>query len=89
MKGRRRGQGGHGKGRLRIKCEVWLENGRCTLLIKMECWCKSDCCWDEVNLVTLSCWGYYQIVHIGLSLLIYLIDKLQKIQKSAALLVSS
>ena len=34
----------------------------------MECWRKSDCCWDEVNLATLACWQYYQISNIGVSL---------------------
>ena len=42
-----------GRGR---KYEGWLENGRCTLPIKVECWCRSDCCWVEVNLATLTCW---------------------------------
>ena len=26
------------------KCEGWIEKGSCTLLIKMQCWHKSDCC---------------------------------------------
>ena len=37
--------------------------------IKVECWCESDCCWVEVNLVTLTCCGFYQILDIGVSLL--------------------
>ena len=28
--------------------------GRCTLPINMECWCKSDCWWVEVNLAVPS-----------------------------------
>ena len=51
-----------GQGR---KCEDWLEKGRCTLPIKVECQRKSDCCWVEVNLATPTCWGYYQILNIG------------------------
>ena len=50
-------------------CECWFENGRCTLPIKVECWYKSDCLWVEVNLATLKCWGYYQILNIGVSLI--------------------
>ena len=34
----------------------------------VECWHKSDCCWVEVNLVTLTCWGCYQILDICVSL---------------------
>ena len=30
------------------------------LPIKVECWHKSDCCWVELNLANLSCWGYYR-----------------------------
>ena len=51
-------------------CEGWLEKGRCSLPIKVECWCKEDCCWVEVNLATLTCWGSYQILNIGQCLLI-------------------
>ena len=29
---------------------------------------SSDCCGVEVNLVTLTCWRYYQIINIGVSL---------------------
>ena len=54
-----------GRGR---KCEDWCENGRCILSIKVECWCKKDCCCVEVNLATLACWGYHQILNIGVSL---------------------
>ena len=32
------------------------------LPIKVECCGKSDCCLVEVNLATLTCWGYYLIV---------------------------
>ena len=42
------------------KYEGWFEKGRCTLPIKVECRCKQDCCWVEVNLATLTCWGCYQ-----------------------------
>ena len=37
------------------------------MLINVECWHKSDCCWLEANLATLTCWGYYQILNIGVS----------------------
>ena len=47
------------------KCEDWFENGRWTLPIVVECWHESDCCWVEVYLATLTCWGYYQILNIG------------------------
>ena len=50
------------------KCEMWFETERCTLPIVVECWSKSDCCWVEVNLATLTCFGYYQILDIGVSL---------------------
>ena len=33
----------------------------------MQCWHKSDCCWVEVNLATLICWRYHQILDIGVS----------------------
>ena len=54
------------------KCEGWFENGRCTLLIKVMCRHKQDCCWVEVNLATLTYWGYCQIVNIGVSLFVML-----------------
>ena len=50
------------------KCGGWLEKGRCTSPITLECWCKPDCCWVEVNMDTLICRGYYQILDIGVSL---------------------
>ena len=34
----------------------------------MECRRKSDCCRVEVNQAILTCWGYYQILNIGVSL---------------------
>ena len=34
----------------------------------MECQHKQDCCWVEVNMATLTYWGYYQILNIGVSL---------------------
>ena len=40
---------------------------RCTLPIKVECWHKSDCSWVEANLATFNCWGYNQILSIGVS----------------------
>ena len=33
------GQRGHGENRFRKKCVGWCEKGRCTLPIKVECWC--------------------------------------------------
>ena len=39
------------------KCECWYEKERCTLLFKVECQCKHNCCLVEVNLATLTCWG--------------------------------
>ena len=35
--------------------------------IDVECWHKSDCCRVEMNLATLTCWGYCQILNIGVS----------------------
>ena len=49
------------------KCEGWLEKVRCTLPFKVQYRRKSDCCWAEVNLAALTCWGYYQILNIGVS----------------------
>ena len=37
------------------------------MLIKVECWCKSDYRWVKVNLATLTCLEYYQIVDIGVA----------------------
>ena len=37
----------------------------------MECRHKSDCCCIEVILATLTFWGYYQILSIGVSLSLY------------------
>ena len=34
----------------------------------MECRCISYCCWVEVSLAMLTCWGYQQILNIGVSL---------------------
>ena len=39
-----------------------------TLRFKVECWHRQDCCWVEVNLATLTCWRYYQILNIDVSL---------------------
>ena len=36
--------------------------------IEVECYCKSYFCWIEVNLATVTCWGYYQILDIGVFL---------------------
>ena len=47
--------------------KVGFGNERCTLPFKVECWCKQDCYWVEVNLATLTYWGYYQILNIGIS----------------------
>ena len=43
-------------------CEGWFEKEGRTLPIKVVCWCKSDWCCVEVNLVTLTCWKNYQIL---------------------------
>ena len=51
--------------------KFFLEKGRCTLSIKEECRRKSDFCWVDVNLATLICWGYYQMLNIGVSLSVY------------------
>ena len=40
----------------------------CTLQFNVECWCKQDCCLVEVNLTSLTYWGYYKILNIGVSL---------------------
>ena len=68
VKGRKGGQRGHGKAGGGRKCEGWFGNERCTLPLNVECQRKQDCCWVEVNLVILTCWQYYQIVTIGVSL---------------------
>ena len=68
VKGGKGGQRGHGKSRLMKKCEGWIEKGRCTLPIKVECWRKSDCCLAEVNPATITCWGCYKILNIDVSL---------------------
>ena len=46
---------------------VGLRKGKCTLLIRVESWRKSDFCWVEVNLATHACPGYHQIINIGFS----------------------
>ena len=51
------------------KCEDCFEKGRYTLSIKVECWRRSDSCSVEVNLATVICWGYCQILNIGVFLL--------------------
>ena len=38
-----------------------LRRERCTLLIKVECRHKSDCCLVEVNVASLTCWENYHI----------------------------
>ena len=40
--------------------------------IIVGCQCKQDCCWVEVNLVTLT-WGHYLILDIGVSLSFWLV----------------
>ena len=47
---------------------VKVEKARCTLPIEVQCWRKSYCCLIEVNLATLTCWGYYLILNIGVAL---------------------
>ena len=42
------------------------------LPVKAECQCIQDCCWVEVNMATLTYWGYYQILDIDVSLSIYI-----------------
>ena len=65
------------KGRLKgtLKKQVGeegvFEKGRFSWTIKVECWHKSDCCWAELNLATLTCWGYYQSLNTGVSLSIH------------------
>ena len=48
-----------------VKVGLRREDALCR---SVECWNTSDCCWVEVNLVTLTCGGYYQIFDIGVSL---------------------
>ena len=43
------------------KHEGWFEQGRCTLSINV------DSHWVEVNPATLTCWGCYHILDIGLT----------------------
>ena len=50
------------------KCECWFEKGRCTLPIKVTFWHRSACYWVEVNLANLTCWRYYYILNIVVSL---------------------
>ena len=50
------------------KCEGWFEKERYILPFKVVSQHKQDFCWVEVNLATITCWGYYQILNIGLSL---------------------
>ena len=54
-----------------LRKEDWFEKGICTLPIKEEHWCSSDYCGVEVNQATFTCWGYYQILNIGVSLSTY------------------
>ena len=53
------------------KYEGWFKKERCTLPFIVECQCKQDCCWLEVNLVTLTYWGCCKILYIGVSPLVY------------------
>ena len=55
------------EGALDFEVDDWFEKGRCTLPIEVESLLKTDSWWVEVNLVTLTCWGYYQILNIGVS----------------------
>ena len=50
------------------KKEGWFEKERYTLLLKVECQCKQNCCWVEVNLATLTYLEKYLILNIGVSL---------------------
>ena len=59
-----------GRGR---KCEDWLR--RQDALCRSKCWHKSDCFKVEVNLATLTCWRYYLISHIGVSLSMTLVGE--------------
>ena len=45
----------------------FFEQGRCTLLIEVDCWQQCDYYVVEVNLATLTCWGYYWLLGIFLS----------------------
>ena len=51
-----------------VEEDGWNEKERCTLPFKVECRRKKDSCWFEVNLATLTYWGYNQILSIGVSL---------------------
>ena len=50
------------------KYEGWFEEERRSLPFNVECRHRLDCCWVEVNPSTLTCWGYYQILDIGVSM---------------------
>ena len=59
------------KGRLKRTWKKQVEEGsvkvglrRSTLPFKVECRRKKDCCWVEVNLVSLTCLENYQILDI-------------------------
>ena len=41
--------------------ESWGEQGRCVLLMKMDCWCSTDCRLGSTNLGTVHCWEHYHI----------------------------
>ena len=63
VKGRKGGRRGHGKQVDEESVKIGLRREDA-----LECWRKSDCCWMEVNLVTLICWEHYQILNNGVSL---------------------
>ena len=64
------------KGRLKRTCKMQVEEERVKVGLKMEdeladqsgVLVKLDCCRVEMNLATLTCWGYYQILNINVSL---------------------
>ena len=50
----KQGKGGqklHGRSRLK-KHDGLFNQGRCTFLAEVDCWCYSDCHWVETNLAT-------------------------------------
>ena len=55
------------KNQVEEECMKDVEKKTCTLPFMVECRHKQDCCWVEVNLATLTYWGYYQILNIGVS----------------------
>ena len=62
------GQRKKGKLKRTWKNQVEEESMMARFPIKVACWRKSDRCWVEVNLATLTCWAKYLNLNIVISL---------------------